>query len=321
MSKHNDNCLVQSPNREDNSVGLISINDLAVMFGLPLLWLISVVLPQRFWVTFGRKISHITLKMLPNNVEYLRRRASFYLGNSVPEGCLEKLPNKLAINEIVRMFLLFGLLSPFSRRIKTSIVGQKRIDSALKKGKGVVLWDSHFYFASSATKVALHRVGYKLVHLSHMRHGFSSTWIGMNILNPIWVASEAKYLLERVIIAYQNPAPAMKMLGERLNDNGVISITVRDSSNKPVEVPFLNGKIRVAPGAPVIAKRQGAELIPVFTIRQEDGNYVTEIGTPILLPAEMDTRSAVQAAVVEYAKQLEPFVRKYQNQWLDWFNF
>jgi lauroyl/myristoyl acyltransferase len=319
-----DNSVVElptkSPNTEDKPTNFITITDVSLVFGLPLLAIFSVFMPQILWDKFGRRVSPIALHMLSASAEEIQQRLTAFLGNALSKETLGSFPFELARNDIVRLFLLLGALMPFSGRFKTSVIGQEHIEAALGQGKGVILWDSHFYFASSATKIALSRLGYKLCHLSHARHGFSTSWVGMKLLNRIWVASELKFLAERVIIEYQNPAPAMKILGERLNDNAVISITVRDSSNKPIDVPFHNGKIRIAPGAPVIAKRTDAVLLPVFTIRQEDGSYVTEIGAPIDLPAEKDTKSAVQFAVEEYAQRLEPYVKENPDQWLDWLS-
>jgi lauroyl/myristoyl acyltransferase len=311
---------VKPPNREDNPVGFVAITDISLILGLPVMGLCSILLPQFLWARFGHKLSPITLKMLPSSAEKIHKRLRAFFGSAFSKKDLQSLPFELAKNEIVRLLFLLGALMPFSGRFKTSVVGKENIEAALKRGKGVVLWDSHFYFASSGTKIALSRAGYNLYHLSHLRHGFSASWVGINVLNRIWVASELKFLAERIIIKYQNPAPAMKILSERLNNNAVISITVRDSSNNPVEAPFLNRQIRVAPGAPVIAKRNEAALLPVFTIRQEDGNFVTEVGAAIDLPSEMDTKSAVQFAVEQYAQRLEPFVKENPDQWLDWLS-
>ncbi|MBT3904535.1 MAG: lysophospholipid acyltransferase family protein [Rhodospirillaceae bacterium] len=311
---------VQSPNTEDDPVGFLSVNDVAVFFGLPFLGFVSGLIPQSLWWGVARTISPLSMKMLPSPADHIRERARIFLGDSIGEKALQKFPHDLAANEISRLFLLLGALMPFDGRLKTPLEGQEHIDAALEKGKGVILWDSHFYFANSATKMALQRAGYKTHHLSHARHGFSDTWIGMKLLNPLWVASEFKFLAERVVIAYDNPAPAMKTLGARLDQNQVVSVTVRDSAKHPVEVPFLGGHLRVAPGAPVMAKRHGAALVPVFTIRQADGTYVTRAEAPIDLPEDLDTRIAVKSAVEQYAQRLEPVVRAYPDQWVDWLS-
>jgi len=311
---------VQRPNTEDDPVGFLSVNDIAVLFGLPFLGLIAAFLPQNKWAGLGLKIAPLSIGMLPSPADHIRERARIFLGEAEGEKSLQNFPYKLAANEITRLFLLLGALLPFDGRLKTRLEGQEHIDVALEKGKGVIIWDSHFYFANSATKMALQRAGYKTHHLSHARHGFSNTWIGMKLLNPLWVASECKFLTERVVISYDDPASAMKRLGERLKENALVTVTVRDSAKQPVEVPFLDGQIRIAPGAPVMAKRHGAALVPVYTIRQDDGTYVTRAEAPIELSADLDTRIAVKSAVEQYAKRLEPVVREYPDQWVDWLS-
>ena len=78
------------------------------------------------------------------------------------------------------------------------------------------------------TKIALHRAGYRIVHLSHPRHGFSSSSFGVRYLNPVHRRAEDRYLAERVVLSLASPVGAMRTLMQRLKSNGVVTVTVRD---------------------------------------------------------------------------------------------
>jgi lauroyl/myristoyl acyltransferase len=185
-------------------------------------------------------------------------------------------------------------------------------------GKGVIIWDSHFVLATTCTKIALFRAGYKIHHLSSIYHGYSSTAFGIKALNPIWVSAEMKALEERVIVAYANPKPALQVLQNRLEENAVISIVARSEASRVVTVPFYTGTLALAPGAPVLAAKTGAQLLPVFTVRDENGDIVTTVEAPIDLSSFDENLQAVQAAVEAYADRLKPWLERYPGQWLSW---
>ena len=70
------------------------------------------------------------------------------------------------------------------------------------------------------SKMALHRAGYGLVHLSRSEHGYSSTIFGMRCLNPLRSRIESRYLAERVVIgeiAPESDADAHATTGRERN--------------------------------------------------------------------------------------------------------
>jgi hypothetical protein len=105
----------------------------------------------------------------------------------------------------------------------------------------------------------------------------------MKVLNQIWVASELKFLLEGNIFKYKNPALAMKILVERLNNDSVIVITARDLSNSPVVAAFSNGQIAIAQGGSYRQTQWGYTSFSSLTIQQGKVNYLAKIGAPINL--------------------------------------
>jgi len=226
----------------------------------------------------------------------------------------------MAEAELLRNLRVVYAAAPFAGVVPTMLKGRAHIDAALTRGKGAILWNGHFAHAGLLTKVAVHGAGLALVHLSHPRHGFSDTRFGMRVLNAIWRVAEAPYLDERVVLSLASPVAAMRHLLERLAANAVVSISVRDTGSQPVIAPFLDGVLPIATGAPDLAFRSGAALIPIFSVIDERGEAVAIAEPPIDLPADGPRRVVVEQAVSTYAARLEPWVLQYPGQWYGWFN-
>jgi len=218
---------------------------------------------------------------------------------------------------IARHFLAMRAGLPFAEHIRTTLRGAEHISTSLAQGCGAILWDSQFRYANVATKMAVARAGFDLVHLSSPGHGVSDTAFGRRLLNPIWVAAERKYLAERIIAQPGSRDRSLGLLSKRLKQNALLSISVRAASAQPITVPFLGRHLLVGPGAPSLAVRTGAHLLPVFTVRQDDGSYLTVVEPPIdIVPGSH--RQAVAAAATAYAARLEPHVRQTPSQWAGW---
>lgn len=304
----------------DKPTGLFSISDIGVVIGLPILTVISWLVPAAWWPRICCGIAGLAGAFQPNRWgERARIIASWSLrGGADEKPSARALAKEAMAVEIERSLLMLRLHRPFKRWADVTLVGAEHIDAALEKDKGVIIWDSHFALATTGSKIALSRAGYDLHHLSNIYHGYSSTSFGIKALNPIWAGAEMKTLAERVVVAYVNPRPAMDTLRFRLEENSIISIVVRGEANRVVTTPFFGATLALAPGAPVLAAKTGAQLLPVFTVRDEDGKVVTTVEAPINLSSYEETRPAVQAAVDSYAKRLEPWLRKYPDQWLSW---
>ncbi len=309
----------REPDISDAPHGPVSLLDAVLFLGIPMLAVIAHLTPQWCWPKMTSGLKAFRRIFQTRKSGEIEDRVKYYFRSQLGSISPGAVPSELAANEIQKNILLMRILFPFDGTVRTVIKGQEHIEKGLRAGKGVIVWDSHFVFANFMTKVALYRAGYQAAHLSHIRHGFSPTWLGMNLLNRIWVAGEAKYLAERVVVSYGDPKPALDRLAECLGNNSVVTFTVRDSARRPVEVPFLDHILRVAPGAPLLARKTGATLVPAFTLRQSDGSYVTTLQKPIDLSCNSsDTYSALQSAVTDYANRLEPFVRSQPGQWDDW---
>ncbi len=142
----------------------------------------------------------------------------------------------------------------------------------------------------------------------------------MRFLNRVQTAIEDRYLRERVRMSLDSADEALKTLATRIAENGIVSISVRGDSRKPVVLPFLNGEISIAAGAPLLAYNIGAALFSVFPVRDADGGFSVFIEPPIEIDATLDRRAAVGDALKRYVNILEHCVLQHQDQWKGWFS-
>jgi lauroyl/myristoyl acyltransferase len=294
----------------------ISGPDLGLMAGLPFLALISWLTPEAVWRGLGRGVAPLAGGLLSRGPGALIQRIQELAGDQpLPVGPSE-IARQLVAHEIETAFQFARCHAPIAWRPEIELVGRAHLDAALATGNGAIVWASHFYFSSLITKMALHREGYPVHHLSRPDHGFSGTRLGVRFLNPVQTSVERRYLATRVVMDPSAPGEALGVLAERLQENGIVSITVRGAARRPIDAPFLAGRYSIAPGAPYLAAKTGAALLPTHTVRLTDGHYRVTLEPPI----DVDGTAAIEAAGQDYARRLEPHVLRDPGQWIDWIN-
>ena len=298
---------------------LIAPLDILTVIGLVVLTPVAWLLPQHLWPKLGRCVIAMVMRLLPKTAATTAARI---------DSCLGTTSDRLSTHEIVKRalsryyeetLLLLKCYRPDGWEPVVKLQGLEHLQSAVAGGKGVVLWIGHFQHYSLISKIAMFRAGFAFSHLSHPRHGFSSTRFGMRFLNPIRTHVEDRYLKERVYMGLDESTTAVNTLRERLLAAGIISITARgDKVHKPVTVPFLTGSLPLAIGAPGLAQQTQATLLPVHAVQTDSGAYIAIIEPPIVLDATQPRWVAGEAAAREYASRLEAVVREFPDQWEGW---
>lgn len=197
--------------------------------------------------------------------------------------------------------------------------GEEHLKAVLNRGKGAILWVAHFAFNGGITKMVMQERGYPVSHLSRPEHGFSKTRFGIACLNPVRCGPEDRYLQQRIVYDRHAPSTAMRRMMRVLKDGGLVSITAGAWEGSGLaEGPMLGGLLSLATGAPRLAAVTGAEILPVFSIRDRDGRWRTVIEAPLDLPRDRGQDEASAAAAAEYLRRHEPWVRAYPAQWRGW---
>jgi len=230
-------------------------------------------------------------------------------------------PQDMKVDTFAEWFLsslqLLKIYHPCGFHPPIRLVGREHIDEGLKQGRGVILWAAPFYHANPIEPMAFDRAGIRLHHLSHRNHGPSSTRFGVRWLNRVLTAAEDRFLAERIVIQPGN-ASALLSIRKRIVDNALVSIRANAGSQWVLNLRFLAGRTQLATGAVELALTTGAALLPVFTVRNQYGEYVVNVESPIEVVDTGDRMGSIDGPSLEFIKRLERYVLEYPDQWFGW---
>lgn len=200
--------------------------------------------------------------------------------------------------------------APWTWRPRLSLCGSQHLAAARSAGKGMILWVAPTVAGSLVAKMTLHGNGIAVHHLSHPDHGFSRrTRLGRRLLNPLRTRIEDRFLRERVLLGEGNQSQAaLRRLSSLLRQGEAVSITVGPHGSRVLSTPFGGGRLEVASGAPALAARTGAALLPVWVWRRADNSYATRIEAPLVPAGDQ------QAIVHALGRQLERFAQLHPEQ-------
>jgi lauroyl/myristoyl acyltransferase len=214
-------------------------------------------------------------------------------------------------------FFLKSCLRPGA--LKLDVEGTEHVETALKGGKGAVVWIADFVFGSEGGREAFYKIGRPLSHMSRPEHGFSDSTFGVNVLNRVRLWAENRFLHERIIYRREAPSIALGRMKARLAENGLVSILACAYEGRNlVEADFLKGKARLAGGGPGLAASSGCPVLPVYIVpNPAPPHFKAIIGAPLDL-AGASREDAVLAATKDFLKRMEPHVLAHPHLWRGW---
>lgn len=307
-----------APAPQDAPPKAVGATDLLVVVGLPILGVLSWLLPQSAWPRVCRAFAGIAARVQGQSLADMEaqigravgaREASLSAAETVRANVACRIETEM---QMLREFRPDGL------QARIDIEGLSHLTEALARGRGAVLWIDYFAFANLLAKIAMHRAGHPLHHLSHPRHGYSETRFGMRWLNPVTARIENRYLAERVTLSLSSAARALRTLQGRLEAGLPVSFSARPTGSQVTEAPFLDGLLPLASGAPALAHAAGSVLLPLSVVRTAPGRYLATIEPPLPLDPDAPRKEAVPAAARAYARRLEAVVLQYPEQWQGW---
>jgi lauroyl/myristoyl acyltransferase len=279
---------------------------------LPIAWLV----PERRWPGLAERLVAACWPRRRREARLSQIKAAF---GALDDDAARRTERESCAVWILRQLQLLRCYRPGGWRPVTRIDGRERIEAALQRGTGVILWTAPFRFSDLATKIGMHAGGYALTHLSMPDHGWSSTRFGVRWLNPVWTAVESRYVKERVVIDTDDPKHATERIRSAVRANGIVSITaIRGAARRPAAIRILQARYRLGLGAPMLAHDTGAALLPVFTVRRPDGSFHILIDEPVPIDATLPRPEAALAAVEEMGRRIERQVRLAPGQWNWW---
>lgn len=239
-------------------------------------WLV----PERYWPGIARTVVDRGLVGRVDAAGVDRRIAAF-VGDRLSGAAIAEAARASMMAQRLLQLQTMRALLPGLWRPATAVHGLEHVRAAQAAGRGVVLWVVPTAFSTLAGKLALRRAGLAVHHLSRFQHPFTESRLGAALLNPLRCGPENRWLAGRVMIERgKTPVQAMRVLGGILQQGSIVSITLGALADRPLTMSFLDGQLVVAPGAPRLAARAGAALLPVITLRGGEG-FVTTIEPPI----------------------------------------
>lgn len=291
----------------------LALRDALLIVCLPLWTMIAWSVPPRLWRRVCRPWARLSVRLHRARSDRQRRRLRALFGSGGLDG-LDRLASTIVENHHLTHLQILRCHRIGGWRPRIDFTGREHLLRALDAGKGAILWVMPFCSAALVTKMAFAEQGLRVSHLSRLEHGFSPSRIGARFLNPIWTSVEERYLAERLVMSREDSVSALHALVRRLRANQLVSISVSLQGGRTYAVPLLNAALCVADGAPALAYRTGAALLPVFTVCTGEDAFATVVEPALAGAAHPDRETAVQALLAGYAAVLERYLVRWPDQ-------
>ena len=280
------------------------------------LWPVAWLAPERTWWPLGRRLADAHIRLRGSKAEALARSDLESRLGTDPK----RLERDFLSGVYVEILQTIRAHRPDRPLPKLRLLGREILDEAREAGRGAVLWTSFSTFGGLMVKRALAGAGTKVVSLRSYQHPYSSSRFGLRVLNPIRTRIENRFIGKVVTLYPGRDIVALRELMRCLNNNDVIEIAANSESDSPLEVPFMGGTVRLALGAPTLARLCGAPLIPVFTRIAEENTFEVEIEPALELPADLGGGSAEEALAKGYVRSMEANIPRCPYVWRGWFS-
>ena len=276
----------------------------AVVAGVlaPIAWL----LPERLWAPLGRAASIAVTRLRPGVTRARSAMLASVLDGRVIDRSLLRLQVDIMTAAIEERCQLLRARRPGGWRPRLRLVGEQHLERALAKGHGAVLWVCPFAYSDLVTKMALHRAGFAVTHLSAVS---PDRWLH--------TAVETRYLKERIVAPADGSLSYLPVLEARLEANGLVAIRAGEG---PVEVDFLGGSIGMASGPASLAVATEAALLPVLVVPGEAGGFDVVIEPPLVAAPGLTRPATPRHLAARYAARLESCVLAHPHLWGRWYS-
>lgn len=182
------------------------------------------------------------------------------------------------------------------------IEGVKHIDSAQKKGKGVLLLTGHvgnWEMSLFITDLTPHFI--------------------TGVYKKLKIPAAERYVLEkrqsRGGRMYEIKDAITGILHELGQGNLMGLLMDQNAKKRGIFVDFFGKKASSNKGLAQLALSTGAPVVPYFVVKRDDG-YVVEVLPEVPLINTGDFDADTLANTAQYNKIIEDFIRRYPDQWL-----
>ncbi|MEW6096231.1 MAG: lysophospholipid acyltransferase family protein [bacterium] len=183
-----------------------------------------------------------------------------------------------------------------------TIKGLENLDEAKKRGKGIIILSGHLGNWELMAK-ALILKGYPLNIMVRRQKNI----LVEGLIEEKRDESKVKTLSHKI---------APREILQLLKNNEIIGmIADQDGGEKGVFIDFFGRPASTIPSPVVFTMRSGADLIPIFDIRQKNNHHLIIIESPYQLISTSDIKKDVVDNTQVLTKMLESYIQQYPDQW------
>jgi lauroyl/myristoyl acyltransferase len=276
------------------------------------------VLPRERWIPVVEAIPHRRKRSTRRRIEV---GLHAYFGSAVDRKFLAETSARYRQGS-ARRLTLYAVDAIGNWQPSISLRGRRRLEQALARGEGAILWCDSFLFQALVGKRALFQSGFHGYQASLTDHGYSRTLLGRFTLNTFQQRQEAKYA-HRLAFHRDDPATAVRLILKQLRQGNLVLITNNTAAaSQTMEMPLgCRGRLRLATGPVRIAQTYGTPLLPFALFEIEPyRRYEALVGDEIRLPSRTDenTPLSIATAMISYRTWLEPHIQRFPEQWMRW---
>jgi lauroyl/myristoyl acyltransferase len=203
------------------------------------------------------------------------------------------------------------------------IRGLWRLESALARGKGVILWESSFFGRREIAKRILHEHSFCVspIHTANHLCGFRNThtWLNTRWIQREFYKREKQFVKGIITLGRSDSLSYTRELLNRLNHNDILCVAADGGlGHKFISVEFLGGTRRFSTGMVSLARLSGATILPMFCVRGHGEESLLIIESPIVVAANRGTEASLEIAIRHYASLFESYIRMYPGLYRDW---
>ena len=178
------------------------------------------------------------------------------------------------------------------------------LDQALEQNKGVCLLTMHMGNGDLAS-AALSAVGYK-IHL--VSKEFKSKW-----LNEMWFSMRA-----RAGTKFIPPRNSSYAILKALKKKEIVIFVMDQFTGPPIGIrsTFFGIETGTGYGLAMMAERAKSPVIPVYTVRKNDGKHLIQFMPEIEFKEEESQEKTMLEMTQRYNAFIEGIVRKHPEQWM-----
>lgn len=258
-------------------------------------------------------------KMIGTLVFYVSKRyrervlgnLSFALGREKDSEEIKKLARDVffhfSLTSLESIYMLAVPLEQFLSKIK--IKGREHLDMALAKGKGVIALGAHIgSFTLLGTRLAMEGYPFNII---------------INVSNFPKFMKKIFYHQKRLGQNPFPPKPASSSIKKSLNclhRNEILYLIADEQQRRGgLSVLFFGQQAFTPSGPAIFSLKTGAQILPMFILRENGIQRTLVIGNPIQIDRTMDEKKDIESLTAKFTQVIEETIRQYPSQW-PWLN-